>query len=122
MAGPFGLGDPNACERAAADCERAARQLDGSIQRLTTLRGTAADAWRGTAGTSLVGTVDTSRQGLVQAQTELHEAAARLRAAASEIREAIRQAERREAERRERERRQSQASMRLPTLPMGPAA
>jgi uncharacterized protein YukE len=116
VAGPFGLGDPNACERAAGDCERAARQLDGPIQRLTTLRGSAADAWRGTAGTSLVGTVDTRRQGLVQAQTELHGAAARLRAVASEIREAIRQ-----AERRERERMQAQASRRLPTLPLGPA-
>jgi len=90
MTGSSGLGDPNACDRAASDCERAARQLDGPIRRLSTLRGTAADAWLGIAGASLVGTVDTRRQGLVQAQTELHTAAARLRTAASAIRDSIR--------------------------------
>jgi hypothetical protein len=116
MAGTFGLGDPAACDRAAADCERAARQLDGPIRRLTSLRGTATDAWRGTAGTSLVGAVDARCQGLVRAQTDLHAAALRLRAAAHDIREAIRA-----AERRERERRQAQAPGRLPTLPLGPA-
>jgi hypothetical protein len=45
-----------------------------------------------------------------------HDAAARLRTAASQIREAIQQ-----AERRERERRHAQAPVRLSTLPLGPA-
>jgi hypothetical protein len=110
MTGAFGLGDPNVCERAAADCERAARQLDGPIRRLTTLRGTASAAWHGIAGASLVGVVDTRRQGLVKAQMELQDAAGRLRAAAMEIRDAIRR-----AEERERARRKS------PTIPLGPA-
>jgi uncharacterized protein YukE len=94
MADPFGFGDPHACERAAAECERAARQLDGPISRLTSLRGTAVDAWRGSAGDSLVAAVDTRRQALVSAQGQLRAAASRLRTAAAQIRAAIRSAER----------------------------
>jgi uncharacterized protein YukE len=88
------FGDPNACEQAAADCDRAARQLDDSIGRLMALRGSARDAWRGIAGDSLVSALDTRRQSLIQAQGQLHDAAGRLRTAASEIRAAMRRAER----------------------------
>jgi uncharacterized protein YukE len=84
------FGNPEACERAASDCDRAASQLNEPIQRLTTLRSTASGAWRGTAGDSLVRSIDTRRQSLVQAQNDLRDAATRLRSAAAQIREAIR--------------------------------
>jgi uncharacterized protein YukE len=102
-----GLGDANACEQAANDCERAARQLDSPISRLTSVRGVSSDAWQGSAGESLVGAIDTRRQDLVQAQRELQNAAARLRSAAAEIRDAIRRAEAERA-RRERDQRRAQ--------------
>lgn len=93
-----GLGDPAACDRAAADCDRAAQQLDAPIQRLQSLGGTLARAWRGTAGDSLGQLIDDRIRSLRQAQGELRGAASSLRAAASQIRDAIRRAQ--EAQRR----------------------
>ena len=63
------MGDPEACEHAAAECDLAARQLDAPINRLLTLRGNAVNGWTGCAGDSLVCAVDTRRQSLVQAQS-----------------------------------------------------
>jgi len=91
------VGDPEACEHAAAECEHAARQLDAPINRLLTLKGSAASNWTGSAGDSLVGAVDTRRQSLVQAQSQLHDAASRLRRAATKLREAQRHAPTRHA-------------------------
>jgi uncharacterized protein YukE len=97
MTGSLAHGNPDACERAANDCDRAAHQLNDPIQRLTTLRGSANGAWRGDAGDSLVRTLETRRQGLVQAQSDLRNAAGRLRSAAAQIREAIRRERERQA-------------------------
>ena len=84
------MGDPEACEHAAAECDHAARQLDGPINRLLTLRGSAVNGWTGSAGDSLACAVDTRRQSLVQAQSQLHDAASQLRSAATKLREAQR--------------------------------
>jgi hypothetical protein len=84
------LGDPEACEHAAADCEHAAHRLYAPINRLLTLRGGAVNGWTGRAGDSLVCAVDTRRQSLVQAQSQLHDAASQLRSAATRLREAQR--------------------------------
>jgi hypothetical protein len=78
------MGDPEACERAATECDHAARQLDAPINRLLNLRGSAATGW---VGDSLVTAVDTRRQSLVQAQGQLHDAASQLRSAATRLRE-----------------------------------
>ena len=83
-----GEGDPDACDRAAADCDSAARQLDAPIQRLTSVRWSVGSAWIGTAGDSLVASTEQRRQALVQAQRQLTSAASSLRSAAAQIRAA----------------------------------
>jgi len=84
------MGDPEACDHAAAECDLAARSLDAPINRLLTLRGSAVNGWSGCAGDSIVCAVDTRRQSLVQAQSQLQDAAGRLRSAAARLREAQR--------------------------------
>jgi WXG100 family type VII secretion target len=86
-----GMGDPDAYEAAAGECERVAGQLDASLTGMRSLRSNVHGAWSGNAGDSLASAVQARAKTAQQVQADLRHTAAKLRAAAADVRAAMKQ-------------------------------